>query len=219
MSTTKKTLGLVIASYKYGHLAAHCIETAIGQTKPFNEILFVDDGAGDCSHLEKIYASYNIKFHFNEKNLGIVDTFNKMLNNVTTDYVMFVGADNWLASDSCETISRVLYSNTSSDIDIVTYDIIVSGELRNEIYKFYPYDMRISRGDYYWRRDMKHHGSMAYRVQLARECGGYANNNSSPRTDEDLNLWNKMMNKNAKLVHIPEAFLYYRRHKENFNKY
>jgi len=215
---SKKTLGLIIASYKYGHLAAHCIETALAQTKSYDEIHFVDDGARDCQHLSLLYSE-RVQFHFNEKNLGIVDNFNKMLNIVNTDYVMFVGADNWLASNTCETISRVLHSSTKDAIDIVTYDILVTGELRNEIYRFYAHEMVISKGDYYWRRYLKHHGSMAYRVELARECGGYAHNKTSTRTDEDLNLWDKMMKKTPKVWHISEAFLYYRRHKENFNKY
>lgn len=220
MNTPKKTLGLVIASYKYGHLAAHCIETALGQTKKFDEILFVDDGVGDCAHLEKIYDWTDIKFYKNETNLGIVDNFNKMLNLVSTEYVMFVGADNWLASDTCESILKVIYRSPESGVfDVVTYDIVVTGVLRNEIYQFYPYDMRNKRGDFHWSRDSRHHGSMAYRVQLAKDCGGYSHNNTSSRTDEDLNLWNKMMKSGAKLAYLPDAYLYYRRHKENFNKY
>ena len=44
------TFSLVISSYKYGHLAAHAIESALCQTKPFDSIYFVDDGVGDCGH-------------------------------------------------------------------------------------------------------------------------------------------------------------------------
>ena len=34
---------VVISSYKYGHLAAHCIESVLCQTKKADKILFVDD--------------------------------------------------------------------------------------------------------------------------------------------------------------------------------
>jgi glycosyltransferase involved in cell wall biosynthesis len=36
---------LVIASYHYGHLAAHCIESILAQSKRPQRIIFVDDGA------------------------------------------------------------------------------------------------------------------------------------------------------------------------------
>ena len=47
-------LTIVIASYRYGHLAAHCIESILSQTKAPEKILFVDDGVGDCGHLEGV---------------------------------------------------------------------------------------------------------------------------------------------------------------------
>ena len=40
-------LTVVVASYQYGHLAAHCIESLLSQTKAPDKILFVDDGVGD----------------------------------------------------------------------------------------------------------------------------------------------------------------------------
>ena len=37
---------VVVASYKYGHLAAHCIESLLSQTRLPDSVLFVDDGIG-----------------------------------------------------------------------------------------------------------------------------------------------------------------------------
>ena len=206
------TYGIVISSYKYGHLAGHCVESVLSQTRGFDKIWFVDDGVGDCRHIQKLYGDRLI-FVENPENLGIVGNFNKMLNFVDTDYVMFLGADNWLRSDALDTL--VLWD----EHDIVTYDIIVTGELREEIYKSYEHWMMMHEGDYYWTRKMQHHGSMLYRTELAKSVGGYANNNKSERTDEDLNLWDKMINFGAKVAYVNEGLLYYRRHKENFNKY
>jgi glycosyltransferase involved in cell wall biosynthesis len=209
------TYGIVISSYKYGHLAAHCIESVLAQTRPFDKIWFVDDGAKDCSHLKDLYPQ--IQFVFRDVNLGIVDNFNNMLSMGDTDYIMFLGADNWLRSDALEKLeSRV---KRDSLIDILVYDIMVTGELRDEIHKIYNASMYPKYGDFYWSRNGGHHGSMLYRTQLAKKVGGYANNKSSSRTDEDLNLWDKMRNAGAVVRHIDEGLLYYRRHKENFNKY
>jgi glycosyltransferase involved in cell wall biosynthesis len=208
------TFGVVISSYKYGHLAAHCIETVLSQTKQFDEIYFVDDGAHDCSDLVEHYGD-RVKFILRSNNLGIVDNFQDMLMRwVKTDYVMFLGADNWLRSDTLERLS----SKCEYKGNVVTYDIIITGELKDEISKFYPDDCVMLDGDIYWTRENKHHGSMLYDVDLAKSIGGYAHNGGY-RTDEDANLWSKLVKIGANVVYVPEAFLYYRRHKENFNKY
>lgn len=209
------TFGIVICSYKYGHLAAHCIESVLCQTKQFDKIWFVDDGAGDCEHLKCLYPQLN--YIFRNENMGIVHNFNNVLMQVDTDYVMYLGADNWLRADTLERIAAEIWKIGIPDI--ITYDIMVTGELRDEIHQFYSPLMHKVNGDWYWNRKGGHHGSMVYNVKLAQNVGGYADNKTSNRTDEDLNLWDKMKAKDAKVLHISEAFLYYRRHKENFNKY
>jgi glycosyltransferase involved in cell wall biosynthesis len=204
------TYTCVIASYKYGHLAANCIESVLCQTKKFDKILFVDDGAGDCTHLPTIYP--DLHYLLRDQNLGVVANFQDMLTRVETDMVMFVGADNWLRPDTLELISN---ENT----DIVVYDIIVTGELRDEIRRFYPDEVHLFYGDWYWSRRGKHHGSMMFDTKFALNAGGYEHNKTSSRTDEDLNLWNKMKYAGASISHINQGLLYYRRHRENFNKY
>ena len=115
---------VIIASYKYGHLAAHCIESLLSQSVAPSKIYFVDDGAGDCGHLRKFYPS--IDYVLRPKNLGPVDNFQDMLSRVQTEYVLFIGADNWLRSDAIELLS-------TAKTDIVTYDIVVTGELKEEM--------------------------------------------------------------------------------------
>lgn len=199
---------LIIASYRYGHLAAHCIESILSQTKKPDRILFVDDGIGDCEHLSQIYP--NIEYVFRKENLGIVDNFQDMLMKSQTEYTMFVGADNWLRSDAIEKLTKY-------DTDIVTYDIMVTGELKNEIANAYPKQVTERHGDLYWSRSNAHHGSMMYRTKLAQEVGYKKRDPSSKNTDEDWHLWEQMLNRGAKVTYLPEALLYYRRHKENFN--
>lgn len=206
------TYGLVIASYRYGHLAAHAIESALSQTERFDRIYFVDDGVGDCKHLPALYPS--VEYIFREKNMGIVANFQDMLFQVETDYVMFLGADNWLRSDALDLIKSVMTGEES----IVTYDICVTGELKEEIQRLYPDETEYENGDIYWQRTLKHHGSMLYNVQEAKRLGGYAHNGGI-RSDEDMNLWQKFMKAGAGVAYVNHALLYYRRHKENFNKY
>jgi glycosyltransferase involved in cell wall biosynthesis len=205
------TYSLVISSYKYGHLAAHAIESALSQSKPFDKIYFVDDGIGDCFHLPNLYPQ--VEYVFRRKNLGIVANFQDMLNRVSTDYVMFLGADNWLRSDTLKSLSEF-------KTDIITYDIMITGQLKEEIARLYPFSTKEENGDYKWSRKDQHHGSMLYRVSKAKEVKGYEKHlPDGIRTDEDYALWNKMIKAKATVKYVKGEFLYYRRHKENFNKY
>ena len=197
---------VVIASYRYGHLAAHCIESVLCQTKKADRILFVDDGVGDCNHLPKLYPS--IEYVMRENNLGTVANFQDMLNRVETDRCLFLGADNWLRADTLELLDK---NNT----DIVTYDLVITGELSHKFSHYHKNEITPYQGDFYWSRKMVHHGSMLYNTNLAKKVGGYAINPGGVNSEEDWVLWNRMISAKASISHVNEGLLYYRRHKEN----
>lgn len=201
------TYGIVISSYKYGHLASHAIESVISQSRQFDKIWFVDDGVGDCKHLPNIYPEVN--YVFRETNLGTVNNFQDMLQRVDTDYVMFMGADNWLRDDTLELL-------TQKDTDIVMYDIFVTGEKKKEIKSRHGDQIIPYEGGWWWSRKGGHHGSMLYKTEKAKQVGGY-NDGFGRRTLEDLSLFNRLLESGATISHIDEALLYYRRHRENFN--
>jgi len=201
---------IVIASYHYGHLAAHCIESILAQTQAPSKILFVDDGGKDCDHLPELYPE--LDYVLRKHNLGTVDNFQDMLERVSTEYVMFIGADNWLRADTVE-----LLSNASSDI--VTYDIVVTGELKDEILIRVPGQTHRYQGDYYWNRRNLHHGSMLYRTSIGKKIGYKKRYEDGIHPQEDWNLWDKMMEMGATVSSIDQGLLYYRRHRENYLKY
>jgi len=201
---------VIIASYKYGHLAAHCIESLLSQTTTPARILFVDDGGLDCNHLPILYP--NIEYIFRSENLGVVDNFQDMLSRVNTEYVLFIGADNWLRSDAIE-----LLSNASTDI--VTYDIVVTGELKEEILIRVPGETVPYQGDLYWNRQDQHHGSMLYRTAFGQKIGYKKRYEDGIHPQEDWNLWDKMIEQDATVASLKEGLLFYRRHRENFLKY
>ena len=206
---------IVISSYNYGHLAAHCIESILSQSKKPEKILFVDDGIGDCFNLQTIYQE--VEFTFRENNLGTVDNFQNMLEKVDTEYCMFIGADNWLRSDTISLFHKVLEIDSP---DIITYDMMLTGELKETRVKHHKDEVYSFQGDYFWSREMRHHGSMLYRTSLAKSVGGYTRLNEwSHQTQEDFSLWNKMIAAGAKVSHVKHPLLYYRHHRENYNFY
>jgi glycosyltransferase involved in cell wall biosynthesis len=204
-------ISVVIASYQYGHLAAHCIESLLSQTQKPSRILFVDDGAQDCAHLPSIYP--DIEYILRPQNLGTVANFQDMLSRVDTEYVLFIGADNWLRSDSIELLTA------NAGADIVTYDIVVTGELKSEITLRVPGQTHAHQGDLYWDRQGLHHGSMMYRTRLGQQLGYGKRFADRANPQEDWNLWDKMRAHGASVSSIQQGLLYYRRHRENFLKY
>lgn len=208
------TYTIVIASYKYGHLASHCIETVLNQSKKFDRILFVDDGAQDCWDLQYMYPE--VECVLRPINIGTVNNFQEMLSRVETEYCMFIGADNWLRSDTLELLSDTA---EKEDADIVTYDMVLTGTEKETRLAHHRDEATAYQGDYYWSRDHKHHGSMLYRTRLANQVGGYAKYSNLGHTLEDLSLWDKMVKAGAKVSYVNQALLYYRHHRNNFNKY
>lgn len=208
---------VVISSYKYGHLAAHCVESILSQSKKPSKIMFVDDGVGDCRHIEQMYPE--VQFFQNEQNKGTVQNFQDMLAKVDTEYCMFLGADNWLRSDA---INMFLVQIELNNPDVITYDIMITGELKYKriVDSKHKTEVENHQGDYLWSREMAHHGSMLYRTSLAKSVGGYTKHTRDPAyTEEDLSLWNKMKDAGAKIAHIKQPLLYYRHHRNNYNKY
>jgi len=203
-------ISVVIASYRYGHLAAHCIESLLSQTVPPARILFVDDGGMDCKHLPSLYPE--VEYVLRGENLGVVDNFQDMLSRVDTEYVLFIGADNWLRSDAIELLSK-------TSADIVTYDVIVTGELKDDILMRLPIQTFPHHGDLYWNRHEQHHGSMMYRTALGQKIGYKKRHEDGLHPQEDWNLWDKMLQQGASVASLKEGLLFYRRHRENFLKY
>jgi glycosyltransferase involved in cell wall biosynthesis len=201
---------VVIASYRYGHLAAHCIESLLSQTISPTRILFVDDGGLDCNHLPSLYP--DIEYVLREENLGVVDNFQDILSRVDTEYVLFIGADNWLRSDAIELLSK-------TSADIVTYDVIVTGELKEDILMRLPIQAFPHQGDLYWNRQDQHHGSMMYRTALGQKIGYKKRYEHGVHPQEDWSLWDKMLQQGATVASLKEGLLFYRRHRENFLKY
>ncbi|QWE22223.1 hypothetical protein FD975_08095 [Polynucleobacter sp. AP-Jannik-300A-C4] len=103
--------------------------------------------------------------------------------------------------------------------DIVTYDIVVTGELKEEIHDRVPGETVPYQGDLYWDREGKHHGSMMYRTELAQKIGYKRRYADGVHAQEDWNLWEKMLEQGASVSSLKEGLLYYRRHRENFLKY
>ncbi len=93
---SRPSLSVVVPNYNHGRYLRDAL-TAIGsQSFPPAEILVIDDASTDdsLSVLEELRrGDPRIRVLRNEKNMGVIATQNRGLENAAGDYVMFAGAD------------------------------------------------------------------------------------------------------------------------------
>lgn len=216
----KTTVSLVIPCYNYGHLAAEAIESALFQTYPPDEILFIDDASTDNSVEVARRYEPRIRIEVNEKNLGVVENFRKAVEMTRGDYIVFLGADNRFRSDYVERCKGIL--DAHPDVGVVyTHFTLFGNRAALEasridaaphpvipemfIYKF-PENpaMSIHERNYI-------HGSSMYRRNAYEQAGGYRKDN----LPEDHSIFARMLDAGwkAKLWDAPS--LEYRQHSKD----
>lgn len=226
-----RSITVVVVSYNYVSFISQALDSLISQERLPDRILAVDDGAHDGAM--EIAQWYGKKYGLvetleREENMGVVANFDDILRNrVSTEMVMFLGADNWLRPDAL--------AKMDIDGDIISSDLYYVGVRAKHMISHKKVRVKSEYKDGYWIRrfsgDSKHinmrneiHGSSLYNVKLAQRFGyRYLENKGEifdkTRPLEDWQLWKDMIKKGgAKHVHVPEPLLYYRRHDGNYLK-
>jgi len=206
-----------IMSYKYGHLVAHCVDSLLSQTKVPDVIRVYDDGVGDCKHIKDLYPE--VELIERPENLGTTKNFQDALERTTTEYVLFIGADNWLHQDAIRLLSE-------KKADIICYDIALTGtekdkfaqRLNTELvdgYLIWEFQYEVTPEQMKSRNRI--HGSSMYRTEVAKKYG-YIQKGQDKNPQEDWGLFQKMIEGGATYDLVPKPLLFYRRHRENFIK-
>lgn len=89
-------LTAVVPNYNHAKFLPRCLESIVGQSRPPDEILVLDDCSTDDSMevLESLSARYPIiKVRRNERNQGVLRNLNKLLAEATGEYFISIGAD------------------------------------------------------------------------------------------------------------------------------
>lgn len=220
---SKTTVSLIIPCYNYGHLAAEAIESALLQTYPPDEILFIDDASSDSSlEIARRYEP-RIRVEANEKNMGVVENFRKAVELTSGDYIVFLGADNRFRSDYVEESKAILDANP--DVGMVYTHFALFGpraavEAAHTGGVPHPAapDIFIRKFPANPETDIREknyvHGSSMYRRAAYNDAGGYVKD----YMPEDNSLFARMLDKGWKARLWDAPSLEYRHHsKEQVN--
>lgn len=214
------TVSLIIPCYNYGHFAAEAIESALFQSYPPDEILFIDDASSDNSvEIAKRYEP-KIRVEVNSKNLGVVENFKKAVSLTSGDYICFLGADNRFRGDYIEKCKSVLDSQPEVAIAYTHFSlfgdraaVVAPGmsakqhpKIPNVFLKEFPSnpEIDIHKQNYI-------HGSSMYRRIAYENVGGY----SGGDMPEDHSLFSRILDKGWKAKLVDDYILEYRQHSKD----
>jgi len=217
---SKSTVSLIIPCYNYGHFAAEAIESALLQTYPPDEILFIDDASSDNSMEVARRYELRIRVEANEKNMGVVENFRKAVSMTSGDYVVFLGADNRFRSDYVEQCKAILDADPAVGIVYTHFALfgdrssIVATRIDAQQHPVEP-DIFIYRFPANPQKSIHEenyiHGSSMYRRAAYEQAGGYVREGRP----EDHSLFARMLDLGWKARLWDAVSLEYRQHSKD----
>jgi glycosyltransferase involved in cell wall biosynthesis len=101
-NATAPLLSVVLPNYNHARLVGRALAALLGQQRPADEIVVVDDGSTDDSVavIERIAATAPaIRLLRNAKNIGVIPTLQRGLEAARGKYVYFAASDDWVFPD------------------------------------------------------------------------------------------------------------------------
>ena len=108
--STYPPISVFVPAYRHAGYITQTLDSLLGQTRPPQHILVIDDGSGD--NTTQIVQPYLEKIEYIEHpNRGIHATFNEGLTGCHADYMLLIAADDWLYPDALAQMAAVLDQN------------------------------------------------------------------------------------------------------------
>jgi len=203
-------ISVVVPVYNNFDYLEQCIESLLAQTKPFFQIILIDDCSPD-PRIKQVLEGYNsvanIEVHFLEGNVGICGAQDYGVEEAKGEFIAFVDCDDYLEPNAHE---RVLVSVENNEIDYVFTNRNHVDESGLFLDEYNPTDLIKSYGDY--ENCIIEH-MFASHLKVIRkskilEVGGH------PRGSEGVQDWVLALAivSNQNTLHINEALYNHRIH-------
>lgn len=214
-------ISVVIPVYNGERWIKECIQSVLGQTRPADEIIVVDDGSTDGTgaalkeFLNRDMQQTALKVIKNEKNMGIGCTRQRGVEAATGDYIAFLSADDLFMPGKLQLHANIAKNNPTACRLLVQYsnymNINEAGQAMGEFRAPYA-DNRDMFSLIVWewadRSDMFVNFSTLF---APKRCFELLPIDKQLRRSEDL-AWILRACKLFDFVHIPQSTILYRRH-------
>jgi len=164
-------ISVVIASYNAQAFIEKAIKSVLDQSLTPHEIIIIDGGSKDDTvRIIKKYES-KLAYWVSERDKGIYDAWNKGVEKVTGDWILFLGCDDILLNDTIEKYTDFIKS-IPSDTEFISS--------RNQIVDENGAPIRVEGWEWEWPRFLNvmtvaHPGSL-HSVELFKKYGNYNTN-------------------------------------------
>lgn len=99
---TDITITLIVPVYNVEEYLTQCLESVVGQSVSFDEVILVNDGSTDQSR--SICEKYSLKYGYfkliDQENRGLSMARNVGLNHAAGEYILFLDSDDYLREDT-----------------------------------------------------------------------------------------------------------------------
>jgi glycosyltransferase involved in cell wall biosynthesis len=116
----KKIISIIIATYNAEKTLKRCLSSIIAQKNDQLELLIIDGGSVDRTMDIVKDASQSIDVIVSEPDKGLYDAWNKALRLATGEWIMFLGADDYLLEGAIDIYWNYLKTYTWEGVDIIT---------------------------------------------------------------------------------------------------
>lgn len=200
---------VVITAHNYGRYVAQCIDSVLEQSRPPAQVVVVDDASEDDT--AAILSSYipKIECHRVEfKSAQRARNFGLRL--ATTEYVLFLDADDYLAPMAIEKFEEALDREPAAHLAYCDKNVFGS-EAAMERLRLEPI----------WRAPDFSLATLRFRnfimlTSLVRRARAGTFDERIHRL-QDWDFWLSMLSTDSEAIHVPEALLHYRVHGENLS--
>lgn len=128
------TITAIIPIYNVEKYLTQCLESVIGQTEAFDEVILINDGSTDGSRsiCEQYISQYDYFKLINQENGGLSVARNVGLDCATSEYVLFLDSDDYLRADAVKRLKEELKQFRQ---DAVYFDADIQCEKGYEVSK------------------------------------------------------------------------------------
>jgi glycosyltransferase involved in cell wall biosynthesis len=175
-------ISCIIPCYNLGRFLDTAVESALSQTKRFDEIIVIDDGSTDDTQ-ERLTKLHPSVFTLSTKNQGYAKTRNLGALMAKADVYVFLDADDWLFSDYVANVLPEFYHDHS--IGVVCPEVEADGvTVAGGVWPAPENDSlpRLLQGNYVW-------AASAIRASAFWDVGGFMR---SMEPAADWALWVKV---------------------------